>query len=209
MKKVIALIIIASIAGGIYFFVNLYLEDKNAWKLEVVTSYIKVREEPGASSYQIGTVYIGEILTIKEINQDDPNYVWYNIEYKGYQNAWVSSSRNEPFVKEINGINSTGDTEEPYFEDYKNPVIRYNEDIYTTLNLSTINYNHIEVEEDSKYTITHEIYYEEKPKDSDIPQYWIKYYVEDEHGNKASKVQRIIFEETPNTEDVLLFKDMN
>ncbi len=208
-KKILALLIVAGIGYGIYYFVSDYLETKDAWKVEIINSSINVREESKVSSNQLATVYLGEIYVVEEFYDEDLKFVWYKIEYDKDKFGWIASSRDIPYVKEINNPNST--TPDAYVVDYDNPEVRFksdaNEDLYSTYDINSINYDHLEITEDSDYTITHKIYYEEEPTDSNTPQWWIEYSVIDEFDNSKVFLQRIEFEINPSIDSVYLFEN--
>ncbi len=206
MKKVKLIIILlfigAFVGAGVFVFIKIK-EDQAAWKIEVTEESVNVREEHGLYEYKVGTAVKGDVFKVLDFYEDDARYVWYKIKLKNGAIGWISSGRNNPYVKEINnpkGIDS-------YEIDYAKPKIRYFEDDYSVYDINSITYNHLEIEEDSEYTIEHKVYYEEHPKDREEPQYWIKYIVVDKFGNKASKMQRIIFTVEPNRDEVLDFSE--
>ncbi len=212
IKKIIALLILAGVGYGIYYFVNQYLEDKDAWKVEIISETIVVRDEPDATSFNPGgkKVYLGEIHNVIEIYEDDLKFVWYKIEYDKDKIGWIASAREVPYVKEINNPHrEEGESVEYEVIDYKRPILSVEDTLYQTYDINTINYDHITVEEDSDYEIVHEVYFEEFPKDSNVPQYWIQYIVTDVHGNFKEFVQKIEFEVKPSQDDVKLFEELN
>ena len=204
MKKVLALFFVAILGVG-GFFVYKYLdEEKNAWKIEITSSYINVRQDHDMYQAKLGEVAIGEVYKVLDFYSEDPRYVWYKIEIKKDLLGWVSSGRNEPNVKEYNNPNGI----DTYEVDYANPIIRFYDEEYVIYDINSINYNHLEITDDSEYKITHQVYREEEPVDRPGPQYWIKYIVTDSFGNTTSKVQRIIFTVEPNKSEVLDFNEL-
>ncbi len=212
MKKILGLLILAAVIYGVYFFVSMYIENKNAWKIEIINAEVNIRELPDATSNDLGDAFLGDVFKVVELYEEDLKFVWYKVEYDKDKFGWISSARQVPYVKEINnpnGLSSSSDDE--FILDYERPQITYVEPdgyiIYSTYDLNSINYEHLNIIEDSEYTITHKVFYEAKPVDSDTPQWWIQYFVEDVNGNKKDATQRIEFEVEPAIEDVFLFED--
>ncbi len=212
IKKIIALLIVLGIGYGIYYFVSDYLENKDAWKIEITHDEINLREEAKATSKIVGgdqKVYVGEIYNVLEIYEEDMKFVWYKIEYDKNKYGWVASAREVPYVKEINNPNrEDGETVEYEVVDYKRPILSVEDTLYQTYDINTINYNHITVEEDSEYDITHGVYYDQFPEDSNIPKYWIQFIVTDVHGNSKDFVQEIEFEVKPSSDEVKLIEEL-
>ncbi len=204
--KVVAIIAVIAVIGGIGMYIfNFIKEDSKVWKAEVVTNYINVRKDHDRYSEQLGQIKKGEKYKIKKIYLKDKAFVWYKIEYKdGY--GWISSDRTDPYVKELN--NPKKQKQGSYFIDYKAPIIQYFEDEYVVDDLNSINYGHLKIEDDSKYTIKHNVYYEEDPIDSDVPQYWIEYIVTDKFNNVSKKVQKIVFKNEPARDEVKDFSEL-
>ena len=182
-----------------------YKTYSKAWKVEITNPTINVRSGASATDTLLGVVKQGKKYVVLDINLEDDKYVWYKIEYQRAEYGWISSLRSSPYVKEINnpdigtGVNKT---------DYKAPVVRFYDEVYYTINLKSINYNHLSITDDSMYEITHKVYFEETPVDRATHQYWIEYIVTDEFGNSTSKVQRIEFQNEPNPSEVLDFSDL-
>ena len=206
MKKLIILIVFLAATYGGYVVVSNILENKNAWKVQIINEYVNVRETPSATANNLGTIYLSEEYKVLEIYEKDKKFIWYKIEYKDENSAWIASSREVPYVKEINNPNKV--KQEDYVIDYKRPVIKFLEEVVIFRNINNINYDHLEIIEDSEYTITHEVYFEEKPIDKKESQYWIKYTVIDANDNKDTKIQRIEFNENPSIDEVLLFENI-
>ncbi len=207
VKKIIAVIIIASIVIGTYLFISNYFSNKNAWKIEITQEGVNIRELHTATSNRLGGANVGTIYEVLETYEEDQKFMWFKVEYENGKQGWIASSRQVPYIKEYN--NPDGEkNDEPVIMDYARPIIRYFEDVYAVYDINSINYEHLEIEEDSDYEISHKVYFEQFPEDSDIPQYWIEYTVIDEFDNMESKVQKITFEITPDISEVLLFEDM-
>ena len=211
LKKIFWLIILLAfiIAGGVIGFK--FYQDAHAWKIEIITEYINVRDNHEINSKnQIGKVLMGEKYKVLDIYLDDDKYVWYKIKVNKDVTGWISSNRNNAYVKEYNNPNVGDNTEESYKKviDYTYPKVKYKEDVYRVYDIKSISYDHLTIEEENKYTITHKVFYEEHPTDTDIPQYWIQYIVTDEAGNTTKKVQKIEFDVEPNRDEVLDFKDL-
>lgn len=209
-KKLFWLIVIFILIGLGTFIGYKIIENKNAWKIEITIDEVNVRKEHSLYEAKVATVYKGEKYKVLEIYLDDPRYVWYKILYARNSYGWVASGRNNPYVKEINNPNKedNSETNEPYEMDYKKPVVKFDNNIYTVYDINSISYKHLTIEEDSTYTIEHKVYYEEHPKDTNIPQYWIQYIVTDAFGNVTKKVQQIKFDIEPDRSEVLLFEEL-
>jgi len=211
MKKVKWIIIILVFAGmgfGIYKIYDYFQKEKNAWKIEIINDYVNIRSKPSIYEGLIKKARKGDVFKVLEINLDDGKYVWYKVNLGSGSSGWISSDRDNPYVKEINNPNEKEGGND-YFIDYKNPILRFYQEEYHVLDMGSINYNHLFIKDDSEYTVSHEVYYEEHPKDQDEPQYWIKYIVVDKFGNRTSKMQKIIFEQEPNSSDVKKFEELN
>lgn len=210
MKKIIIIFFILAILiiAGFVGFVYVNEKDKNQikWKVEITKEYINVRDAADTSSTVIGKAYQGNIYPVLSVNLDHHAYVWYEIEYRKGQSGWIASERNFPYVKEYNNPNfkenkeeNNSTVEETYEIDYVNPIVKYYESEYYTHDINTINYDHLEIEEDSKYEITNKVYVEDCKS---YRNFWIQYIVVDEFGNTTKKVQKIVFEKEPNTKDL-------
>lgn len=210
LKKIFWLIIIFSFLGGGAFLGFKIYQDMHAWKVEIAIEFINIREEHNLYSNKLGTVYEGEKYKVLEIYLDDQRYVWYKIKATNDIVGWISSGRNNPYVKELNNPNVDEATysDETYELDYKKPVVKFKDNVYVVYDINSINYDHLTIEEDSEYKIEHKVYYEEHPKDTDIPQYWIQYIVTDAAGNQTKKVQKIEFDIEPKPEEVLDFANL-
>ncbi len=211
IKKIIALLIIGGIGYGIYYFISDYFENKDAWKIEVTNQSIIVREQADQTTNNIDNkkVYAGEIYNVVDFKEDE-THVWYKIEYDNGKFGWVGSEKGDSYVKEINNPNrEPGDTVEYQEIDYTRPKIRTDVSEFSTYDINTINYDHFTVEEDSEYDIDYEVYFEEFPKDTNTPQYWVHFIVTDEHGNSTDFVHKVIFEINPSKEEVKLFEELD
>ena len=184
--------------------------DFNYWKVIIAIDEVNVRKEHSLYEAKLATVYKDEKFKVLEIYLDDPRYVWYKIEYSKGATGWIASGRNNPYVEEINNPNYQTDNnvDENYQMDYKKPVVKFDNNVYMVYDINSISYKHLTIEDASSYTIEHQIYYEEHPKDTNIPQYWIQYIVTDAFGNVTKKVQQIIFDVEPDQSEVLLFENL-
>ena len=209
LKKIFWIIIILGILGALAYGGYTYYQDTKAWKVEITAEFINVRSKHSMQGEKKGVVYKGDKYKVLDIYLDDSKYVWYRIKANKDLEGWISSDRNNPYVKEINNPKvSDEEVGETYEIDYKSPVVKFDYNLYVVYDIKSINYDHLTIEEDSKYTIEHKVYYEEFPTDSDIPQYWIQYIVTDEAGNQTKKVQQIKFDVEPSRDEVLDFKDL-
>ena len=205
-KKIVIIIFIILIFILIFTIGSAIIENARAWKIEITNEYINVRENHSVYDLQIDTVYQGEKYKVLDIYLDNPNYIWYKIKV-GYNEGWVASDRNEPYVKEYNSPYAL--EENPDIVDYASPILKFYDDTYKTKSIDTITLDHLEIIDDSDYEVTYEIYKEEEPIDMPGPQYWIQYTVIDSFGNKTVKVQRIEFEIAPLDDQVLDFSELD
>lgn len=180
------------------------MKKDNSWQVEVIEAFINVRTEPDVTSYAIAKAIQGDKYHVLDINLDDSKYVWYKINYKG-DAYWIASDRMSPFVKEYNNPNF----EDSSKIDYKNPQVTNFEEQYEVKDLESIEYDHLQIEEDSKYEISHEVFYEEHSEETGRPQFWIRYTIVDEYGNKTVKTQKIKFHIIPHPEEVKDISEMN
>ena len=203
-NAVICLLIIVVLFGGVGGFIVIknireearIKEIKKGWYVEITNDYINVRDDAHANANLLGTVKIGEVYEVLDMNFDNTAFYWYKIDYKGNE-AWIASRRKKPYLKDFN--NPT---------DIAVPEVKFEENLYKVVSIDDINYKHLEVVEDKdEYTITHEIYHEVKPSEH-IDQYWILYTITDGVGKSSSKLQKIEFEEEPNEDEVLDFDDL-
>ena len=206
-KKVIVLVCFLGLLSFGGYKVYKYIDnEKKAWKVEIINDFINVRDDKTIWTKKIGEVKKGEIYKVLDIYLDDNTYVWYKISLRKDESGWISSPRKEASVTEINNPNAQDYSEG--IVDYSKPIIKFYTNDYYTHDIDSINTDHLEIIEDSKYTINYEVYFEEHPKDRNTPQYWIKWMVEDANGYKSSKVQRVIFEVNPDKSRVKLFEDL-
>lgn len=200
------LLILAAILAALIFFGKRYYDNLKAFKVEITQEEINVREEHDLYTNKLAEVKKGNKYNVIDIYLDDPRYVWYKIEYENNRYGWIASGRKNPYVVEINNPNGKGDVE--YKEDYAKPIIKFFEEDYSVLDIESITYDHLTIEDESDYKIKHEIYYEAHPTDRPEPQYWIKYTVTDDFGNASTKVQRIIFVNPPDPSTVKDFSEL-
>jgi hypothetical protein len=194
---VLALLIVAGF--GVFIYKEEQERNKIKWKVEIIHEYVNVRDASNTNSTIIGKAVQGNVYPVLSVNLDHPSYVWYEIEYRKGQSGWIASERNFPYVKEYNNPNFKPDednnsVEDTYEIDYVNPVVKYYESIYYTHDINSITYDHLEIEEESKYEITDKIYVEQCKT---YRNFWIQYVVTDSFGNTTKKVQKIVFEVEP------------
>lgn len=222
----VILFLIAVLGAGGYFGYKKWQFSK-AFKIEIVIDEINVREEHTLYSNQVGKVRKGQVYQVLDIYLKDTRYVWYQVKLQNGNYGWIATGRNNRYVKEINNPDGNGDDE--FEADYAKPKIIFYENDVVFTDLGAINYDHLNVTDDSecemvaeknydkekkknpkqKYcTVSHEVYYEAEPKDRNEPQYWIKYTVKDEAGNTSTKVQRIVFLSEPGPDKVKDFSEM-
>ena len=217
VKRIVTLVIVLLILGGfgfagykVYDMIKTHIEEeKNAWKIEIITESVNVRNDHNAIAPHYGKAYKGEVFKVVETYRDDKKFVWYKVKFRGDMEAWIASDRNNPYVKEINNkeIEEAEESSEHPFE-YVKPDVKFFSEDYYVKDINSITTDHLDIYDDSDYTIKYEVYYEEKPLDRDEPQYWIQWVVTVEFGNTTKKVQRIIFEVEPQKGTVKDFKKM-
>ena len=203
MKKkffIISLLLILFLGGYGYFKYN---KEQNEWKIKITNDMINVREKPSPYEYKLGEVKFGEKYKVLDMFLEDSKYVWYKIKIKSKHIGWVASERSAPYVKEYNNPNYKDIKKEKL--EYQKPKISFYEAVYEAESLKTINYDHLTIEDDSNYKITHKVYLEEAIDEEDVDQYWIEYTVVDTFNNEAKKIQKIVFIIKPNKNEVLDF----
>ncbi len=205
MKKFLKLLIILVIGFFAVKGVLKYINYRNAWKVVITEEFINIREEATPYSNKLGEAKRNDVYIVKEKVLEN-KYVWYRIVLKDddkHQFGWICSDKAAPYVKEIN--EKKGTEKEELVSDKSNPKIKYNEDVYHTKDINTINYDHLTITDDSEYKLTSQVYKETCP---DYTQYWIVYTATDKYGNKGTKTQAITFEEKPSDDDVKDLKEV-
>lgn len=203
-KIIILLFIILVIGGAGLFTYNKISEArrikniKKGWYVEIKSDTINLRSDCNASSKKIGEVKKGEIYKVLDVNLETPGFFFYEIQVDKKTIGWIASTitekRNMPYAQNYNNT-----------IDFKTPVLRFQEDTINVYSIEKINYNHIEIDDDSDdCVLTHEVYHELDPV-NDKDQYWIKYTVTDKTGKHSSKVQGIIFDVKPSEDQVKPF----
>ncbi len=197
MKKfyvfiMIALLMFLTVKAGIKIMKN-----NKKWQVEILEDYINVRTKPTVASEAVAKAIKGDKYYVIDVNLDDVNYVWYEINYKG-DNHWIASDREIPYVRELHNPKYKNSAN----VEYKKPVILDLEEEYVVKDLASIKYDHFEVKDDSDYKITHEVFYEDKSEETGRPQFWIRYKVTDEYGNQNMKTQKIKFYVVPGKDEV-------
>ena len=204
-KTFIVLIIIAACVTGVIFFKDFkekrrIAEIKKGWYIEI-THYepINIRSENNIQSDILGKADIGSIYKVLDADATSSNTLyWYKVEYEGKE-AWIASNKKKPWVKDVNN---------PI--DIVTPSVKFESNVYHVATIDDINYDHLEVVEDSDdYEITHVVYHEVKDSEftGKVDQYWILYTIEDATGKKSSKMQKIEFDVRPDESRVLDFAD--
>jgi len=205
MKKIMPIFLILAIliiaAFGVFIYQKEQERKKVRWQVEIIHEFINVRDNPTTDSNVIGKAYQGNVYNVLSVNLEHHAYVWYEIEYRKGQSGWIASERNIPYVKEYNNPNFSSEDEakESYEIDYVKPVIKYYDAVYNTYDIDSISYEHLEIEEESEYEITHKIYVEEC---TTYRNFWIQYIVTDAFNNTTKKVQKITFEVEPDTSNL-------
>lgn len=179
-------ILLCVIVSFLIVGITVRLINNEKWHVEITNDFINVRSEPGVYSRIVGKVEKGETYKVLDVNLDDKNYYWYYIEIDYFNTGWIASDRKNPYLKDFNN---------PY--DIIPPTIKYYEDVYYVKSIDDINYNHLEVTDNTDYKIDHIVYYEEEQN-----QYWITYTVTDSGENQTSTTQKIVFETEPNKNEL-------
>ena len=205
MKKFFKFVLIVILAFLAYKGIKKIVEYKTAWKIMIIEESVNIREQSTVYSNKLGEAKKNDIYIVKEKILEN-KYVWYKIELKGdkeHKYGWISSERKYPYVKEVNA--KKANIKDEIISDNAKPIIKFTEDIYYTKNINTINYDHLNVTDDSDYKITSEIY---KETCQSYYQYWIVYTATDKYNNKSTKTQAIVFEEKPSDDDVKNLADI-
>ncbi|MBE6155539.1 MAG: SH3 domain-containing protein [Firmicutes bacterium] len=204
MKKAFTLFLILVALGGIGYGIKKVIDQKQeekrieevkkGWHVEILTEYINVREKADRYSRTMSKVNKGEVYGVIKNDLSDPNLYWYQIEFKDGSTGWIANNTSGTYLKDNNNPN-----------DVAIPIIKFDNEEYHVVSIDDINYDHLKVWDDrDDYKITHIVYHEVN-KAKKIDQYWIKYTITDKSGKHSSKTQRIIFEITPDEEDVTDF----
>ena len=212
MKKMLRRLLVIIVIVGLIFIayrgITYYIDWNNSWKIEVTIARINVRKTPSPFDSKLGEVNKGQKFRILDQYLEDDGFVWYKIQFRRGVEGWVASDRNSPYVKEINNPYHHTEGDRGREIRYRAPIIKFFEDVHSTLSINTINYNHLEIIGDWDFEITHAVYFEEFPVDRDEPNYWIEYTITDEFGNTDSRIQRIIFQNPPNRSEVGCFSEL-
>ena len=187
MKKVIKFLFVIVIVCGLgyvgykYYEKNKPIDYTAKWHIEIKKDYINIREFPEQYSRSMGKALKGEKYLVEEVNLEDDTYVWYKT-----SKGWIANSRsNHDWIVDNNND-----------KDIYKPVLKFKEDTYYVKNIQSINYDSLELWDDSRYEVKHEVFIDHNDMDRGT-QYWIKYTITDSVGNSTSKLQRIVFEENP------------
>lgn len=197
-KKIILgiMILILIIFAAIFFLTKKEnIDEKTDWYIKITNDYINLRKEPNQYSSLVGKVSKGEKYKVLDINLDSGIYYWYYIEIDSYTKGWIASNRKTPYLVDYNNPN-----------DIAVPVLKFYDDIYYVRSMKDITYDHLEIYDDKDdYVIGHTVYKEEIIEEQ-ITQYWIVYKIVDSAGNSIEKTQKIVFEISPEIDEVLDFK---
>ena len=187
MKKVIKFLFVIVIVCGLgyvgykYYEKNKPIDYTGKWHIEIKKDYINIREFPEQYSRSMGKALKGEKYLVEEVNLEDDTYVWYKT-----SKGWIANSRSSPdWIVDNNND-----------KDIYKPVLKFKEDTYYVKNIQSINYDSLELWDDSRYEVKHEVFIDHNDMDRGT-QSWIKYTITHSVGNSTSKLQRIVFEENP------------
>lgn len=169
-------------------------EIKEGWYVEITNDYINVRDEPDRYSYSNRQVFKGEVYEALKVDLNDPNLYWYQIKFKNGTTGWIANTTSGTYLIDHNNP-----------KDIATPIIKLKEDIYNVISINDINYKHLTTWDDKDdYKLSHIVCHE---NDGYMDQYWIRYTITDGSGKSSSKLQKIVFEETPSEDDVHPFED--
>ena len=207
---VLVLFLIIALGVGGYIFYKRKAEDdriaevKKGWYIEVVNSYINVRDEATSLSDKLTKVKKDEVYKVLDLvdKKKDKECYWYHIELSDGKKGYVCNPKGEKNRgKYLNDYNDPNDL--------YTPTISYKEEVYKVDSIDKINYDHLTVWDDhDDYEITHKIYHEKDKCDSKsdgIEKYWIRYTITDKTEKSATTTQRIEFKEKPVESKVLDF----
>ncbi len=190
---IITLIILGAIAFSYFNFVHpLFFNEigEDEWHVVILNEYLNVRTDHDVNATQIDTVRKGGKYRAVEVEPNDEKYVWYKIELPTGEEGWIANTKDSVYLEDHNNPN-----------DIVVPVIKYEEPELLVSSINDIDYDHLEIIDNSDdYTITHKVRFEQAKN-----QYWIVYHVEDKGGNVAEKTQRIIFDTVPTLSEVEAF----
>ncbi len=138
---IITLIILGAIAYlGFTFVYPMFFDEigEDEWHVLVLNEYLNVRKNPSVDSTQIDTVYKNEKYRAVEVNTEDDKYYWYKIELDNGKVGWIANTRDEIYLTDFNN---------PH--DIKAPVITFFKPELSVDTIDDINYDHLEVSDDS------------------------------------------------------------
>lgn len=75
------------------------IQSNSEYQIEITNDYINVRTKPTTNSNKIGEVHQSDILNVLDVVGGE-HYIWYKISFNE-QIGYVSSSRDEPYLKEL------------------------------------------------------------------------------------------------------------
>ena len=204
MKKLFKLLLVIAIVAGIGYVVKVKVIDpkaeaeriaaiKKGWYIKITAKELRVRTKAQVGSKVITKVKKGDIFKCTKAAKES-SYVWYLIEYEKGKYGWVANTLTYGNLEVYNSD-----------EDLYAPIVKFFENVYRVENIESINYDHLELWDDSdKYEVTHQVYHEVKP-DENIDQYWIRYTITDASGKSSSKTQKIEFAKRPEESKVKSF----
>ena len=107
----------------------------------------------------------------------------------------------------------TTDTDQESIVDYNPSTLKILLDVYEFNTINDVNYDNVYVKDESHYTLSHKVFYEEHPEPEENnpnppPQYWIQFIAVDDYGNTTKKVQHVVFKVEPKRSEVLDFSEL-
>lgn len=145
----------------------------NRVQVKVIVDKINIRSAAMSSAKDIGDVKLDEIYNLVDnLVVKDEKYEWYHILTSNGIDGYIASEIDSPYVKVING-------------ELNPPEIHYYDESISFEN-EVITYDHLEITDESDFSISHVFHSEE-------PEKYIIYKVRDKWGNVSEKTQAYTF----------------
>lgn len=200
-NKIIPLLIFLVVLGGLVYGIKYYYDDSQLWRIKITyEDGINIRSDHYSHVSHFNKAYAGEKYIVHDVWNEDPKFVWYQVELTKTKLVWIASAREEPWVEEIN--NPKAKKLNTNYIDYDKPEVNFTTTPYETNTLNTITYDHVEIFDRSKYEVSHQVYLEGRTENNPEEQYWLEITVEDIFGNVTNKTQKVVFTTNPNPNDI-------
>ena len=191
MRKVMIGILVLCVGIGALVLHNA-LNPKKVWTVEILNEKINMRQDAGIGYPLVGKVVKGDVLKVTHALYTDSSFNWYRVEINRYKAGWIATPKNGTWLLDMN--NPEGDI--------YSPRIKYYEEEHHFYSEQDVNYDHLSIKDESSFTVTHQIYKEEKTEDTEEA-YWITYTATDANGQSKTSTQRTTFAIPPTNWKIL------